>query len=148
EGGKKQRFIRVGELDFPGRTPVRGYLKGYAREVLVIRQAFKSGGGSAGISHLVRSGTTCGDGAVTTAYKKRWQVGGHESLKPDANLAKPPTRTVRTRSNHVFTAICAAFKPGCPSIANKLNPFALCRKLLINASRTAYAELQLLRAAA
>ena len=32
-------------------------------------------------------------------------------------------------------------------IANKLNPFALCRKLLINASRTAYAQLQLFRAA-
>jgi hypothetical protein len=36
----------------------------------------------------------------------------------------------------------------CLSLVNMLNPFALCRKLLINASRTAYAELQLFRAAA
>jgi hypothetical protein len=33
-------------------------------------------------------------------------------------------------------------------LKNKLSPFAMCRKLLINASRSAYAELQRLRAAA
>jgi|GEM_PF-6587867 len=48
----------------------------------------------------------------------------------NANLAKSPTRTLRTQSNHVFMAIYATFK------------------LLINASRTAYAQLQLFRAAA
>ena len=36
----------------------------------------------------------------------------------------------------------------CLGIANKLNSFALCRNLLINASRSAYAQLQLFRAAA
>ena len=45
-------------------------------------------------------------------------------------------------------AICAAFKLECLSLKNKLSPFAMCRKLLIKASQTAYAELQLLRAAA
>jgi hypothetical protein len=42
----------------------------------------------------------------------------------------------------------ATFKLECLSITHKLNPLALCRKLLINASRTAYAQLQLFRAAA
>ena len=41
-----------------------------------------------------------------------------------------------------------SFKLECLGIANKLNPLALCRKVLINASRTAYAQLQLFRAAA
>ena len=45
-------------------------------------------------------------------------------------------------------AIYATFKLEALSVANKLNPFALCRKLLINASRSAYAQLQMLRAAA
>ena len=45
-------------------------------------------------------------------------------------------------------AIYATFKLECLSISNKLNSFALCRKLLINASRCAYAQLQLFRAAA
>jgi hypothetical protein len=45
-------------------------------------------------------------------------------------------------------AIDATFKLECLSITHKLNPFALCRKRRINASRTACAQLQLFRAAA
>ena len=69
-------------------------------------------------------------------------------MKSNANLAKSPTRTLRTQSNHVFMAIVATFKLECLSITHKLNPFALCRKLLINASRSAYAQLQSFRASA
>lgn len=149
EDRKKKRFIRVDELDFPEQTPVRGWLKGYAKEVLVVRQVFKNKDDSTGILHLVCSDLTCDYDAITTTYKKRWQVEVfHKSLKSNANLAKSPTRTLRTQSNHVFMAIYATFKLECLSITNKLNPFSLCRKLLINASRTAYAQLQLFRAAA
>ena len=42
-------------------------------------------------------------------------------------------------------SIFAAFKLQCLSIKNKLSPFALRFKLLINASRCAYAELVLLQ---
>ena len=123
--------------------------RGYAKEVLVVRQVFKNKDDSTGILHLACSDLTCDYGAITTTYKKRWQVDVfHKSLKSNANLVKSPTRTLRTQSNHVFMAIYAAFKLECLSITNKLNPFALCRKLLINASRTAYAQLQLFRAAA
>jgi hypothetical protein len=95
------------------------------------------------------SDLTCDYDVITTTYKKRWQVEVfHKPLKSNANLAKSPTRTLRTQSNHVFMAIYATFKLECLGIANKLNPFALCRKLLINASRSAYAQLQLFRAAA
>ncbi len=149
EDKKKKRFTRVDELDLPEQTCVRGWLKGYAKEVLVVRQVFKNKDGSTGILHLVCSDLTCDYNAITTTYQKRWKVEVfHKSLKSNANLAKSPTRTLRTQSNHVFMAIYATFKLECLSITNKLNPFALCRKLLINASRAAYAQLQLFRAAA
>ena len=149
EDRKKKRFVRVDELDFPEQTAVQGWLKGYAKAVLVVRQVFKNKDDSTGVLHLVCSDLTCDYDAITTSYKKRWQVEVfHKSLKSNANLAKSPTRTLRTQSNHVFMAIYATFKLECLSIANKLNPFALCRKLLINASRTVYAQLQLFRAAA
>jgi hypothetical protein len=38
-------------------------------------------------------------------------------------------------------AIDAAFKLACLSVTHKLNPLALCRKRLINASRAAYVQL-------
>lgn len=149
EDRKKKRFIRVDELNFSEQTTVQGWLKGYAKAVLLVRQIFTNKDGSTGVLHLVCSDLTCDYDAITTTYKKRWNVEVfHKSLKSNANLAKSPTRTTRTQSNHVFMSVCAAFKLECLSIKNKLNPFALCRKLLINASRAAYAELQQFRAAA
>ena len=149
EDRKKKRFVRVDELDFSEKTVVQGWLKGYAHAVLIVRQVFTNKDGSTGILHLVCSDLTCDYNAITTTYKKRWKVEVfHKSLKSNANLAKSPTRTIRTQSNHIFMSICATFKLECLSIKSKLNPFALCRKLLINASRTAYAELQQMRAAA
>jgi len=149
EDRNNKRYVRVDALDFPEQTCVRGWLKGYSKEVLLVRQVFKNKDDSTGILHLVCSDLTCDYDAITTTYKKRWKVEVfHKSLKSNANLAKSPTRTLRTQSNHVFMAIYATFKLECLSIANKLNPFALCRKLLINASRSAYAQLQLFQATA
>jgi hypothetical protein len=146
---KAKRFTRVDELNFPEQGVVRGYLKGYEQEVLLVRQVFTQKDGSTATLHLVCSDLTCNYDAITTTYKKRWTVEVfHKSLKSNASLAKSPTRTVRTQSNHVFMTICAVFKLECLSIKTCLSPFALCRKLLINASRTAYEQLQQLRAAA
>jgi hypothetical protein len=145
---KKKRFVRVDELDFPGQTAVPGWLKGYAKAVLLVRHVFTNKDGSAGVLHLVFSDLTCDYDAITTTYKKRWKVEVfHKSLKSNANLEKSPTRTVRTQSNLIFMFICAAFKFECLSIKSKLNPFALCRKLFINGSRTADDELLQFRAA-
>lgn len=145
----EKRFVHVDELNFPEKTPVQGWLKGYSKPVLLVRQVFTNKEGSTGILYLVCSDLTADYNAITTTYKKRWQVEVyHKSLKSNASLAKSPTKTLRTQSNHIFMAIYATFKLECLSIANHLNPFALCRKLLINASRSAYLQLQLLQAAA
>ncbi len=72
----------------------------------------------------------------------------HKSLKSNASLAKSPTKTTKTPSNHVFMSIYSAFKLECLSLKHKLSRFTMCRKLLINATRSAYAEWQRLRSAA
>jgi hypothetical protein len=102
-----KRFTRVDELNFPEKGIVRGYLKGYDQEVLLVRQVFTHKDGSTATLHLVCSDLTCDYDAVTTIYKKRWKVEVfHKSLKSNASLAKSPTRTLRTQSNHVFMTIC------------------------------------------
>jgi hypothetical protein len=149
EDRKNKRFTRVDELDVPEQTSVRGWLKGYAKEVLVVRQIFKNKDGSTGILHLVCSDLTCDYDAITTTYKKRWQVEVfHKSLKSNAGMAKSPTQTVRSQSNHVFMAIYAVFKLECLSVKSKINPFALRFKLLINATRSAFEQLRVFQAAA
>ena len=112
-------------------------------------QTLRNKDGSTGTLHLVCSDLTCDYDVITTTYQRRWAVEVfHKSLKSNASLAKSPTQTSKTQSNHVFMSICAAFKLECLSLKNKLSPFAMCPKLLINASQAAYAELQRLRAAA
>lgn len=143
EDRKNKCFTQINDIDLPENTLIQGWLKGYDDPLLFLRQVFKNKDGSTGILHLVCSDLTCDHNAITTIYKKRWKVEVfHKSLKSNANLAKSPTRTLRTQSNHIFMSICAAFRLECLSIKNNLNPFALCRKLLINASRSAYEELR------
>jgi hypothetical protein len=145
----KKRFTRVDELQFQEQGSVQGWLKGSARAVRLVRQVFKNKDGSTGILHLVCSDLTCNYDAITTTYKRRWQVEVfHKSLKSNAGMAKSPTQTVRTQSNHVFMAIYAVFKLECLSAKSKLNPFALRFKLLINATRSAFEQLRGLQAAA
>ena len=71
EDRKNKRFVRVDELDFSEKTTVHGWLKGYAKAVLLVRQVFTNKDGSTGILHLVCSDLSCDYDAVTTTYKKR-----------------------------------------------------------------------------
>ena len=49
------QFTNIGKLSLPENQAVKGWLKGYAQEVLLVRQVFKNKDGSTGISHLVCS---------------------------------------------------------------------------------------------
>jgi hypothetical protein len=149
EADKKQgRFVRIDTLQLADKQAVRGWLKGYAREVLLVRQVFTNRDGSTGWLNLVCSDLTCDGDTVTTTYQKRWQVEVfHKSLKSNAALAKSPTRRVTTQNNHVFMAIYAVFKLECLKLKHKTNHFALRAKLFIKATQQAYAELQRLRVA-
>ncbi|MGZ8191678.1 MAG: IS701 family transposase [Methylococcaceae bacterium] len=121
---KQGRFVRIDTLELSDKQVVRGWLKGYANEVLLVRQVFTNKDGSTGLLNLVCSDLTC-NGA----------------------LAKSPTRRVTTQNNHVFMAIYAVFKLECLKLKHKTNHFALRAKLFIKTTRQAYAELQALQTA-
>jgi hypothetical protein len=142
---KQGRYVRIDSLDFTHQKVVSGWLKGYSQEVLLTRQVFTNKDGSTGELDLVCSDLSCNFEAITTIYQKRWQVECfHKSLKSNAGVAKSPTRRVTTQNNHVFMSICAVFKLECLRISSKLkmNHFAIRAKLLINATKSAFAELQ------
>lgn len=142
------RFVRVDTLQLTDKQAVRGWLKGFTDEVLIVRRVFTNKGGSTGLLNLVCSDLTLDGDQVATIYKKRWKVEEfHKSLKSNAALAKSPTRTVRTQKNHVFMSIYAVFKLECLKLKHQLNHFALRAKIIIKATQLAYAELLALRAA-
>lgn len=147
EEKKEGRFVRVDTLQLKDKQSVRGWLKGFDQEVLVVRRVFTNKDGSTGLLNLVCSDLTLTGEQVATIYEKRWKVEVfHKSLKSNAALAKSPTQTVTTQGNHVFMSIFAVFKLECLKMATKLNHFALRSKIFIKATQQAYLELRELRA--
>ncbi|MDM8568979.1 hypothetical protein QUF50_05615 [Thiotrichales bacterium HSG1] len=70
----------------------------------------------------------------------------HKSLKSNAVLAKSPARHIVSQSNHIFSSIIAVFKMECLKISNHINHFILRSKLYLKTIKTAFYELQILKA--
>ncbi|MCI4406668.1 MAG: transposase [Sulfuricurvum sp.] len=142
------RFIKVSEVTLSDKQSIKGYLKGYEKEILLVRRVFTNKDGSTGELTLVCSDTTLDGDTVAMIYQKRWKIEEfHKSLKSNAALAKSPTKTIKTQANHVFMAIYSVFKLECLKIKHALNHFALRTKLLIRANQMAFIELQRLKSA-
>ena len=148
EDKKQGKFIRVDTLELSDKQSIRGYLKGYDKEILLVRRVFTNKDGSSGILHLVSSDIILDGDSVSTIYEKRWKVEEFfKSLKHNVDFALSPTKTVKTQSNHIFLSILAFFKLECLKIKHNLNHFALRAKLLIRANQIAYQELQAFKGA-
>lgn len=142
------RFVRVDSLRLADKQAVRGWLKGFDHEVLLVGRVFTNKDGSTGRLSLVCSDLTCDGEQVADLHQKRWRVEDyHKSLKSNAALAKSPTRTLRTQQNHVFMTICAVFKLERLKMTHKLNHFALRAKLYVKAIQHAFSELARLKVA-
>jgi hypothetical protein len=142
------RYVLISQLELADQQAVRGWIKGFNHEVLLIRRGFTNKDGSTGLLNLVCSDLACDGGQASVLYPKLWKVEAfHKSLKSNAGLAKSPTRTVTTQNNHIFMSIYAVFKLECLKIKHKTNHFAMRAKLFIKANQMAYEALQILRAA-
>lgn len=148
EDAQAKRFVRIEDLDWSEETVFTVWLKDVPFPVHLVRQTYENKDGSTGILYLVGSDTTLSREALLAVYQKRWPVEVfHKSLKQNAALGKAPVRRVRTQNNHVFAALYAMFKLECLKIKQKMNHFALRSSLYIKATRTAFDELQALKAA-
>jgi hypothetical protein len=98
-------------LQLSDKESIRGYLRGYDKEIIIICRVFKNKDGSIGKLYLVCSDLTLDSNSISTIYEKRWEVEEyHKSLKSNVDLAKSPTKKVKTQSNHIFLSILAFFK--------------------------------------
>ena len=142
------KFQRVDKIELSDKQSIRGYIKGYDKEVLLVRRVFTNKDGSIGILNLICSDITLDGSVVSTIYEKRWKVEEfHKSIKHNSALAKSPTKTIKTQSNHIFMAVFSFFKLECLKIKHHLNHFALRMKLLIKANQVSFMELQKLKSA-
>jgi hypothetical protein len=119
------------------------YLEGVAFPLLLAKQVFTNEDGSTGILYLVSSDTTLSFSDMTTSYQRRWHVECfHKSLKQNVSLAKSPTHTETTQTNHFFAALCGFIKLEMLKVESKMNHFALKSKLYIKALHSAFDTLR------
>ena len=142
EDKKQGRYERVDALAIEPDTVLTIYLEGVDFPLHLVKQVFTNGDGSSGILYLVTSDLDLTYDGITTIYQKRWNVEPyHKSLKQNASLAKSPTKTITTQSNHFFASVCAYIKLEMLKVATKTNHFALKAKLYVNALRSAFQTL-------
>ena len=141
-------FERIDKLELPEGEPVRGWLRGLDFPVLLLRQVFKNKDGNSGTLYPASSELDADGEAICAIYKKRWKVETfHKTLKSNAALARSPTKTVRTQSNHCFMSIYSACRLEWLGVRHRMNHFALRTRIYLKAVRYAFDELQALKAA-
>ncbi len=134
-------------LPLEENTVLQVHIKGVPFPVVLARQVFTNKDGSTGVLYLASSDLLLDYGRITAIYQKRWNVEVfHKSIKSNTGLARSPTHTVRTQSNHFFASIYAFFKLELLKLKHQLNHFALRSKLYIKALQASFAELQRLAA--
>lgn len=139
-------WTSIDELVIATNTPVQVWLKDLSFPVLMTKQVFTNKDNSTGVRFLVSNDFSLTDLDFTTVYKKRWSVEEyHKSLKQNASVAKSPTRTLQTQSNHLFCSVLAYIKLEKLKFANKLNHFSLKAKIYQQALKAAFKELALLK---
>lgn len=139
------RYVRVDTLELEAQATREIYLEGVDFPLVLVKQVFTNEDGSIGLRYLVSSDTTLSFDDVTTTYHRRWGVECyHKSLKQNVSLAKSPTQTVTTQTNHFFAALCGFLTLEKLKMKTHLNHFMLKSKLYLNALHSAFATLRTL----
>ncbi len=119
------------------------YLEGVDFPLKLIKRVFTNEDESIGIQYLISSDITLCIDQLTTIYQKRWNVECyHKSLKQNVSLAKSPTQTETTQTNHFFAALCGYIKLEMLKVETKTNHFAMKMKLYVNALHSAFQTLR------
>jgi IS4 transposase len=147
ERKKRGEYEQVASLELEPGTVREVYVEQVEFPLFLCKRVFKNEDGSeGGVLHLVSSDVTLDYERLTTIYQRRWKVEEyHKSLKVNASLAKSPTKTLRTQSNHVFASIYAFVKLERLKMGTKMNHFALRSRIYLKAVQAAFRELQSLR---
>ena len=133
----------VSTLEIETNTELEIYLEGVEFPLTLVKQVFTNEDGSTGLLYLIASDKTLSFDQITTIYQRRWNVECyHKSLKQNVSLAKSPTQTEKTQTNHFFAALCGYTKLEMLKVETKTNHFALKTKLYVNALQSAFQTLR------
>jgi hypothetical protein len=141
------QYQRIDQLNVLEGSPLCLYLEGVPFPLQLVRQVFTNEDGSTGMRDLVTSDLTLDAAQIIAIYQKRWKVEEyHRSLKQNASLAKSPTRTETTQTNHFVAALWSFVKIELLKVQTNKNHYQLKAFLYFSALQQAFQELRSLRA--
>jgi hypothetical protein len=137
------RYQRIDQLENLQDTPVLVYLEQVPFGLLLVRQDFTNEDGSTGVRYLVTSDLSLKYDQLLAIYQKRWKVEEyHRSMKQNVAVAKSPTRTETTQTNHVVASLWAFVKIEMLKVRTKKNHYQLKAQLYFSALQQAFQELR------
>jgi len=143
---QRGRYQRIDQLSFPENAALKVYLEQVPFALLLVRQDFTNEDGSTGVRYLVSSDQALDCDQLIAIYQERWKVEEyHRSLKQNAAVAKSPTRTETTQTNHLVAALLAFVKLEMLKVRTKKNHYALKAQLYLSALQRAFQELRRLQ---
>lgn len=143
---KRGQFQQLNSLGLENDDSITVYLKDIAFPVQLLKKVFTNEDGTTGTLYLVTNDLFIEADRIYTVYQKRWRIEEfHKSIKQNTSLAKSPTKTVRTQSNHLFASMVAFCKLELLKIKTSMNHFAIKHKLLLKANQIMFNQLQLLK---
>jgi hypothetical protein len=141
------KYQRIDQLELPEGSTQIVYLEGVPFALHLVSQVFTNEDGSTGVRYLVTSDLTLTADQIITIYQKRWKVEEyHRSLKQNASLAKSPTRTETTQTNHLVAALWSFVKIELLKVQTNKNHYQLKAQLYLSALQIAFQELRNLQA--
>jgi hypothetical protein len=142
----KGKYQRIDQLEVPESSTQIIYLESVPFPLHLVRQVFTNEDGSAGVRYLVTSDLTLDADQIIAIYQKRWKVEEyHRSLKQNASLAKSPTRTETTQTNHFVAALWSFVKIELLKVQTNKNHYQLKAQLHFSALQQAFQELRMLQ---
>ena len=140
------KYQRIDQLEVPEGSTQTIYLEGIPFPLHLVRQVFTNDDGSTGVRYLVTSDLTLDADQIISIYQKRWKVEEyHRSLKQNASLAKSPTRTETTQTNHFVAALWSFVKIELLKVQTNKNHYQLKAQLYFSALQQAFYELRRLQ---
>ena len=137
------KYQRIDQLNVPEGSTHTIYLEGVPFPLHLVRQVFTNEDGSEGVRYLVTSDLTLDADGIIAIYQKRWKVEEyHRSLKQNASLAKSPTRTETTQTNHFVAALWSFVKIELLKVQTNKNHYQLKAQLYFSALQQAFQELR------
>jgi len=123
-------FVTVSGISIESGTAQQVWVKGLDFPVTLTKQVFENKDGSTAEQWLITNDAGLDADQISKTYQKRWKIEEmHKSLKQNTLLAKSPTKTEVSQSNHVFASMLAFVKLEKLKIKERLNHFAIKAKL-------------------